>query len=246
MLEVTTRLEVNLPEKVTTPTDFVSLSQLLVKHRVPALVVAPQFIESAIIERQKVNGSFSIICSVDFARGNLYAMEKLRPLPKVVQAVNGFDILVSPGRTDKESLNELKTIKHFIQSVYGQMTQIRWTIGLSTREIEDVQNVLPHLSKFPVSYIRTDNNLVVPGVDVEVHRASVQVIREFVPTPIKISGNVTFGVIKEMRQDVARFDVNVSQFKQILQPPRPRQESEQVSEDVVEEGTLVRVKRNTE
>lgn len=240
LIDVTTKLEVNFQHKLTSRIDGAHLSQLFVKHRIPSVVVAPHFIEPIVVERMKVNGNYSIICAVDFEKGTTYAMEKLRSLPQCVQAVNGFDILVSSKRTDKESLNELKSIYQFIKSVYGKTVQIRWTLGMLTRKIDEIQNVIPHLISCPANYIRLDNNLVIPGVTEEQHRNAITVLRQFIQTPVKVSGNITYEMAINLKSEAARFDVSIEQFNAIVKNVQKRQvEPKEVSEP----GVVVRVKK---
>lgn len=216
MFDVTTRLEVNIVRGKTASTDMASMSNFVIKYRVPTVVVDPQFVEQIMIERQRYRGSYKIICTVDFDNGKNYAMDKLRSIPKAALAVDGFDILVTDGKTDKESLNELKAISEFLKKAVDPLKEIRWTLGMRLRQTNDLLNIMKHLKTYPAAFIRTDHNLIAQNLTLEKHENDVKFIKSHVGTPIKVCGNVDVETIRSLRGKVSRFDVSMTQATRIL------------------------------
>jgi hypothetical protein len=235
MFDVTTRLEVNIVRGKTASTDMASMSNFVIKYRVPTVVVDPQFVEQIMIERQRYRGSYKIICTVDFDNGKNYAMDKLRSIPKAALAVDGFDILVTAGKTDKESLNELKAISEFLKKAVDPLKEIRWTLGMRLRQTNDLLNVMKHLKTYPAAFIRTDHNLVAQNLTLEKHENDVKFIKSHVGTPIKVCGNVDVETIRSLRGKVSRFDVSMTQAARILKKLSEAPVVEPVAEPVVEE-----------
>lgn len=222
MFDITTRLEVNVLRGANVTSDFNNLSNFLVKHRVPVLVVDPTFIAPVLIERMRFRAQYKIVCAVDFDTGKRYAMEKLRPLPQEIFKADGLDILLSANRADKESFNEMKVLRDFIKDSINPTIEIRWVLGLRSRTYEAVANIMPHLKKVPGSYIRTDINLEVPNHSLEKHATDINFIKDAVGAPIKLCGNIDLNTIIEFKSQVSRFDVSVSQAKKIAKEASER------------------------
>lgn len=223
MFDITTRFEVNVLRGANVANDFNNLSNFLVKHRVPALVVDPMFIQPVLIERMRFRAQYKIIVAVDFDTGRRYAMEKLRPLPQEIFKADGLDILLSANRADKESFNEMKVLHDFIKNSINPMIEIRWVLGLRSRAYEDVANIMINLKKIPApTFVRTDINLVSPDHNMEQHAVDIDFIKSAVGAPIKLCGNVDLATISKFKGQVARFDVSVSQAKKIAKEARER------------------------
>lgn len=215
MLQQTTKLEINIRRGKSAPQDMDGVGTLMVKNRIPALVTDPDFIDLMLFERMRINGQYKIITTVDFENGKQYAMDKFRSLPQNALKTDGFEILLSPDRTDKESLNELRIVTEFCRQS-NPLAEIRWVFGFRTRQPQQLQHFYPYLKKWPAQFLRTDINLEVPGLTITKHLEDVTRIRNFCGTSIKVSGNINLAMIKELSPRVARFDVNVSQAKRIL------------------------------
>jgi hypothetical protein len=168
-----------------------------------------------LVERTRYVGRYQVICAVDFPAGRNFASEKMRGLPKASLIADGFEILLTAGHTDKESLNELKSISDFILKYIDPTKEIRWVLGLHQRQREQVFNIMPHLKHYPAKFIRTDVHLSVPNVDLNAHQCDINFIRGHVGTQVKVSGNVNLELIKALTDQVGRFDVNFSQAKDI-------------------------------
>ena len=218
MFNITSKLELNLL-KGSAASDFDSVGAFLIKSRIPVVVVDPEFIEAMIIERVRCQGAFKIITAIDFDKGRNYAIDKFKLLPQSIFAADGYDVLLTDGRTEKECLNELRAVSEFVRSI-DALKEIRWTLGLRTRSHEKMGLFLPHIRAWPASYIRTDSALVSPAATAEKHEDDIGFIKNELATPIKLCGNVTLDTINTFGINaggvVHRFDVNMSQAKHII------------------------------
>lgn len=228
-------MEVNLLRSRMASGDHINLARWVIKNRVPVIVVDPLYVEASLVERVKHRGQYKIICSVDFESGKHYGLEKMRPLPKSIMTADGFDILLTSNRTDKEHLNELRILSEFIHENIHKSKEIRWTLGLRTREQTTIAAVLPHFKKWPATFIRTDNNVIPAKIEneLEKHVRDVKFIRSYTGLPIKISGNVDYETYLKLKDSVKRFDVTLNQAKSIIKTAQSvANTSEQMQEDL--------------
>jgi hypothetical protein len=214
MFSVTTKLEINIRRGPTVARDIMGLGILMVKNRMPAVVVDPEFIEPMFFERQRVNAQYKILTTIDFYDGTQYAMDKLRTIPRFCLESDGFEILLSPGRNDSESKNELKAITEFLRGI-NPLIDIRWVLGLKNRKYEEVKNCVSHFKEYPCSFVRTNTNTTAPNLGLEKHLFDIEFIKKYYGGQVKVSGNVDLTLIKAL-PDIRRFDVSLTQYKGIV------------------------------
>ena len=214
MFQITTRLEINVSNASTYNADLRGLATFVIKNRIPAVVVSPEFLEPVLFEKGKKLANFKVICLVGFPDGKGFALEKFRDLPQQSMMADGFEVMLTPGRSDKECLNELRAVTQFIRQ-FG-LKELRWAFSFRTVNYDRYEHFLPHILKWPASYVRTDGNLLVPNLSFEDHLLDVEFIRSVIGTPIKISGNVDLGMIESLKKRVARFDVTLDQARDII------------------------------
>lgn len=248
MLEYTTKMEINVLRGRNI--DIRDISTFVIKNKIPAIICEPEYIDILILDRNKYQGAYKIICAVDFWDGNNYAMEKIKYLPQSVMVADGFEILATPNRSDKETFNELKTITEFIRGTLDAIKEIRWALALRTRPPGHFYNILKNVKKWPGSFIRTDVNIESPAASVDVHGADFQFVRDKIATPVKVSGNVTFDTMMALMGSVARFDVSLAQAKRIMNSIRvmERQEKEllQFNEEDIGDDQVIYAEPNEE
>jgi hypothetical protein len=213
--QVTSKLEVNLLNTKTSPQ---IASDFAIKNRVPAIVAAPEYVAPLIAHRSMMGGGYKIICALDFPKGSNFAMDKLfRANPDFV-AADGYDILLSTGRSAIESRNEMKAIHSYLKA-NRPLCDIRWCLRMHAPDATDeVIGILKNMSKHPPSFVRVDPHLDTPNSDLDKLLAHVALIKEHVPYPIKIGGNVTPEVMKAFEEErtAKRFDVSMDQAVAIL------------------------------
>ena len=243
MYNVTTKLEVNFRKGRSVATDMIGFSTLLMKYKIPVAVIDPMFIDQHLIERMRTGGQYKIITMVDFDSGKSYSLEKLRYLPKSIFVADGIEVLLSPNRTDKESMNELKVIYEFVRNL-NPLMEIRWVFGFRTRTHQSMINFMQYLKNYPATFLRTDTNVEVPSLDFERHKQDIEFIRQHCGIPIKVSGNITLDMIKNL-PEAARFDVSVTQAKKIINELKIVQEEpkEEVKQEVKQEEPKEEIKQ---
>lgn len=213
--QVTSRLELNL-FKVRTNTEFVT--NFAIKNRIPAIVTAPENLAALLAYREARRGQFKVICALDFPRGNNFAMDKIYRSDADFVAADGFEVLLSRNRTGVELRNEMKAIYEFLKMNVPH-GEIRWCIGMSGRSEEEISSILGSMSTFPPSFVRTDQDLVLPeSVGPNEHSTRVDMVRSKVPFPIKVSGNINWETFKALKDNkfIKRFDVSVEQAESLL------------------------------
>jgi len=141
-------------------------------------------------------------------------MDKFRVVDGDFSACDGVDILLSTGRTQVETRNEIKSLYEFLRNM--NMLEIRYTLGAYTRPREELINMLKGMKDFPPRWIRLDQHLQKPNITVGHHKGMAEMIKEYMPTPLKISGNVDLETVKEFRSTKARFDVSMAQAISIV------------------------------
>jgi len=212
--QLTSRLELNLFDATTNPA-FVS--EFAIKHRIPTIVTAPEYLAPLMSHRLARGGQYKLIAAIDYPKGKNFAMDKLKRTHSDFVAADGFEILLSNNRTEIELRNEMRTLHSFLK-MQNRMAEIRWCLGMGSRKQENTERILKGLLKFPPSYIRTDHHLELPKIVAKDHLSHAELIRKYVPYPTKISGNVDYKTLKELKDNklIRRFDVSLDQLKSIL------------------------------
>lgn len=215
MLQLTTKLELNVFNTKSLAMDMPHIGSFVIKNRVPCVVTVPELIDTILFERSKFSPAFKVICAVDFFNKN-YALQKIRNLSNNVFMADGFEFRVSSGRNDKESLNELRALTEFIKNGLGPSKDIRWALNLRAITYDNYMYLLNHMRKWPASFIRTDINIECPSVNYDTHMDDINFIKEKIATPIKVSGNINYSLMLTLANKAARFDVNLTQARRIL------------------------------
>lgn len=223
MLDITTKFELNL----TDPTIPIPVAtELAAKNRVAAVIVHdPALIHPMIQARMACNGRFKVILAVDFMDGEQYAMAKFRNYTTDVDitAADGFDIRLTTFKAqhtplnEVEVFNEIKVLREFLYGIKN-IYDIRFTLDIFSRPSEQVDYALKAISKIPCNMIRLDRHLSIHESKVNpiVINNTIEHIRRFTATPIKLSTNVTREIIDEFKNKVARFDVTPTGLQQII------------------------------
>jgi len=212
--QFTSKLEINLFNPKTNP-QFVS--DFAIKYKIPTIVAAPEYIAPLVVHKVTMGGTYRLICALDFPKGTNYAMDKLfRTNPDFVGA-DGFEILLSTGKTEIESKNEMRAIHGYLKA-NRPLADIRWCLRFHTKSEKELSGILKNMKKFPPSYVRVDQNLESPSINTERFKKDIELIRGFVPYPIKLSGNVDLKVLQQYKDErgVKRFDVTVEQAEAIV------------------------------
>lgn len=187
------------------------------KYSLPALVIHPGLASEGHIARGRVRGKFKIIIPVDWPKGEASGSKKLHGLNVDAMEADGFEILLSPGKSEVETRKEAQEISNFIRNHISSIAEVRFVIGTST--VDDITSMVKGLLKIPTpAYIRNDTKakIQISKANIDTHNQVIAQIREIIHAPIKICGNI--GDVRTMGacQNVAKFGVNLLQAKAII------------------------------
>jgi hypothetical protein len=220
-------MEINLRNSKTLPHDLNNLPIFMIKNRIPAIIVPPELLELVAAERVVHNADYQIITMVDWEDGNHYAMDKLKLLTKMALQTDGLEIRLSHDRNDMECHNELSSILDFIKK-FNPLMQVRWVFEFRKISYKSYEHFFKYLKKFPGTFIRTSTIVeLANNFDVDEHRRDIEVIKRNYAGQVKISGNVTKNVMDEIKAN--RYDVTVSQAKNIIKEINELKKKEQIA-----------------
>ena len=238
--DVSAKFELNLIKS--NPVMAANSATYAIKNRIPVIVVPPNLFMPVLAEKQRLSGNYKVIAAIDFDNlGKNYAMDKIKTLPRDILAADGWDILITPGKSMIETSKEMSNLSMFLKQG-NQLTEIRWTISCRAWSREIIDIILEAATKNPVSFIRTDFDITT-NTKAEEHEEHIKLIRNKLPTPIKISGNVNWELFKKLRKSASRFDVSIDQARSILsaakveaeKPPEDTKETEKSPVENTEE-----------
>jgi hypothetical protein len=213
--QITSKLEINLLDATTTPQ---IVSEFAIKFKIPAIVSSPEYIAPLISHRAMMGGQYKIISALDFPKGTNYAMDKLfRANPDFVHA-DGFEVLLSAGKSEIQSKNEMKAIHSYLKA-NRPLSEIRWVVRMNTADPEETNGILKNMKNYPPSFVRVDPHLVTPRATVEALASQVEQVGASVPYPIKVSGNIDIDRLEALKglKGLKRFDVSMKQAEAIVQ-----------------------------
>jgi hypothetical protein len=229
--------------------------QLAVVHHMPALVVHQQLVAGAYSLRIRRQGRFKIVVPIDWPRGEIYGMLKLRGMTTEMMQADGYEIMLTAGRTEAEIHNEAKVLTDFIRNQISLNAEVRFVLGCLTRAEDDVLCMARIMKSIPSpALLRTDHHLKmqVTKANVRTHSALLEKLQAETGVPIKLSGNIDS--IRTIAGCVAagasRFAVNLNQaqaivrdiqrqpdeLRQLLEEERPARNSEQARAGAAEQG----------
>lgn len=191
-------------------------SALAVKYNIPALVVHPAIAGEAHIARGRMQGRYDILTPIDWPKGESFGMSKLRGLSTDALEADGFEILLTPNKTEIETRNEIQALTKFIRNHLSEHVEIRYVLGTQSRDIEPLCRGILHTPT--PDMIRNDIYLKtqVTKANAEVHNDTVEKIRSVIKAPIKICGNITNIKTLAACNNVDRFAVSLLQAKDIV------------------------------
>ena len=222
---VSTKLEIDVMQV----NELLEASELMSQHTLPAMVIHPGLAPDAYAARMRVRGRYKVIIPIDWPKGENFSNLKFRGLSKQALEADGFEIMVTPGKTLLDTKNEINVLTEFIRNFLGEYVEVRFVIGNTIKtdeEIDVICNAL--LGMRNPTLLRSDTILKVQQnvISSESHHAFVTKLRGFgLPTPIKISGNMNNLKSVAPAPAVFRYAVNVTQAKNII-----REISQQPSE----------------
>ena len=210
---VTTKFEINILESNGNPIAAADFAQ---HNRCPAVVAHPNHLAQLMANRNAKRGQYLIIAALDFPAGKKFSTDKLFSAGSDISSAEGYDILLTPNKTQVESRNEMKALHEFLKQI-NPIVDIRWTLGAFTRDTKEIQNFLENMKVCAPKWIRVDQHLDLPNISLKDHNKIVKLIKKTFNRSIKLSGNVDLKLVKKYRnKDNIRFDVTMEQAVTIV------------------------------
>jgi hypothetical protein len=199
--------------------ELLEASELSAKHKLPAMIVHPDLASDAQILRGRVRGRYKLITPVDWPKGEIYGQNKLRGLSTDALDSDGFEILMTSKMTMVESRNEAKVFTNFIRHHLDETIEVRFVLGTTSRDEKNIESISEALADVRTpNMIRTDTQLKlqVSKANPEAHNRWMEVVRNKVRAPLKISGNINSIRTIAACDSAARFAVNLLQVRNII------------------------------
>jgi hypothetical protein len=213
---IATKLEIDVMQV----NELLEASELIVKFRLPAMVVHPGLAPDAFAARMRVRGRYKIIIPIDWPKGENTGHVKFRGVSKQALEADGFEIMITPNKSLLDTKNELIAMTDFIRGYLGEFVEVRFVLGDTVKtpdEIDIICNSLIGLRSPAV--LRSDTILKVQQnvISSETHHAFANRVRGTgLQAPIKISGNMNNLKSIASAPQAHRYAVNVAQAKNIL------------------------------
>jgi hypothetical protein len=211
---LSTRLEIDVLQAK----ELEEAAELAAYHIMPAMVVHQELIQSALFMRVRKQGKYKIIVPIDWPKGNNQGVAKFRDVPVHILEQEGYEILLSPAKSDDHAFKELKAISDLVRYFSGS-SELRFCLDTLGRPEKEWLPYCKMLSKIVApDLIRTDHNTSFQQskANVAAHTEIVTKIEAMTPRPIKLSGNI-HSLKTMLKFKTARFGVSLKQAKDILQ-----------------------------
>lgn len=218
---ITTKLELDVMQASELDQAFMAASQ----HTLPAIVVHPQLMAQAIVFRAKRRGRFKLIAPIDWPKGELFGMTKLRGITTEMLQADGFEIMLTGNKNEAEIRNEARIISAFLRNYVSKLAEIRFVLGCFTRSQDEIIRMCSVMKDIPApALIRTDHHTKAQATkaNAKAYIALLSAIRGVSAHPIKLSGNIdSVKIINSCLQPegivgAAKFAVTLQQLQAII------------------------------
>jgi len=218
---ITTKMEIDVMQA----SELYEACQIASANAMASIVVHPQLTPEALMTRGRFRGKFKIITPVDWPKGDIFGMNKLRGLTINNLQSDGFEIMLTGGKKEAETRTEAKVITEFVRRHISPIAEIRFVLGAYMRPEEEIVRMCKVMKDVPTpTLLRTDHHLKAQAAKAspKAQQQLIEKIREVTQLPLKISGNIDSVRIMasciEQKDQVgaARFAVSLQQTHTIL------------------------------
>ena len=190
-------------------------------YKMPAIVVHPDLVTDALMQRVKRQATYQILTAVDWPKGDKIGVTKFHTMSLNALSCDGFEIMLgtkSQGETKAETL----AITDFIKQHLPRVREIRFVLGCLSREPAEVKSLCMAIREIPApNLLRTDINLrcAQAKANISAHNTSLAAIQECVNRPIKLCGNINSAKIIASCK-ASRYGVSLKQAQTIIKELR--------------------------
>jgi hypothetical protein len=228
-VQITNKLEIEIGQL--NQREILEAGTFSTKNHCQAIIVMPDAVAGVMMDKSTRNSQYRVIAAIDFPNGRNFALDKWRDISPDVLAADGFEILLSMGRTPADCRNEIRAIMEFIRGQVNPMAEIRFVIRAFERSEKELDECFEGFRKNPPNMIRLDHRLlrareIVKAVDAEKCNRKIlddqikmiEALRSRMAIPIKVSGNVDLAMVQELSKvhNTTRFGVSLAQAKSIM------------------------------
>lgn len=202
--------------------------ELAYVYKMQAIVVHPDLVADAAMQRVKRQATYRLITTVDWPKGEKFGVTKLHNMSVRALSCDGFEIMLGV-RPLTESKKEMLELTEFIRKHLPQVQEIRFVLGCLSKSQEDIKNLCLTIRDIPApNFLRTDINLRIQQskANIAAHTESLALIKGCVNRPIKLCGNINSaktivsckaerygvslkqaqGIIKELRENPKKIE----------------------------------------
>lgn len=219
MFEITSKLEINMFDKLVDPNHLVKIAS---QNKFPTVIIKnPQLIPHLHFLRSSTSGHFfKVVLAVDFdSKGSNYVISKFSNLDLSWVQADGFEIVLTPKENPVEVKNEIQALSSYLQKM-SPIAEVRYCINMFSFSNKTVENMVTFISQQNnprPAFIRIDQNLEAPRREImEYAPKCLQIIRKACPVPVKASANVTLESIRALNGQIERFDVSLKRAEEIV------------------------------
>lgn len=215
MLGITTKLEIHVdssdimhPDKVM---DFAK------RWKCSAVIVAPDQFPTYFVSKIARNADVMLGVMIDFPHGKRKGTRKFHDVPNDVAEADIFEVMLEDGLSASTYKKEVAAISDIIKKTMNPTAQVRIVLGSHHRKTESINGAIQAARAAGCPMVRTNPFVLgTKGLD---HGAEIITIKEQSSIPIKVSGEVDIGVIKDVGHMIGnkgRFAVDFEQANKIV------------------------------
>jgi hypothetical protein len=208
----------NIEIDVMQSNELADVAELAVKYAIPSIIVHPEISADALLQRIKWQGKFKILTPVDWPKGECYGDTKLRGLTIDSLSCDGFEFLLSGGRSQADCQNEMSVLTDFVRNHISPTVEIRFVLGMHHSD-ENITDICEAMKFVPSpSCLRTNHQLKlqVSKANPDIHNEMISKIKEIISVPIKVSGNIKDVKSIMLCKDAYKYAVSLAQIKNII------------------------------
>jgi len=180
------------------------------------IYVAPNLVQIAGVARNLSGGKYAIYVMVDSPKGSKYGMDKFKGTSTDFFLADGYDITLTPGRSNHETIQEIVSIHSFMKQMISPHVDVCYTINASMRTDEQLECLAKTFYSNPPTKIKMESSPTVQPTkaNLEVHKNNIKTIRNFCTAPLVVSGNINYNIYDELRSSY-KIAISTKQYEQM-------------------------------
>jgi hypothetical protein len=186
-------------------------------YKMGAIVVHPDLVADASMQRVRRQASYKILTTVDWPKGGKTGITKFHSMSLHALSCDGFEIALGT-KPQGETKAETLAITDFIRKQLPRIQEIRFVLGCLLKEQADIDNLCSAIREIPApSLLRTDINLrcAQAKANISAHNISLAAIQAIINRPIKLCGNISSAKIIASCK-ASRYGVSLKQAQTII------------------------------